>query len=59
MQREWLSSAALWGISGATWARMQERCAFFFQPQEFKVDAGFVPAQRAADFCGGFTAAIF
>ena len=34
-------------------------CAFFFQSQEFKMDAGLVPAQRAADFCGSFTAAIF
>jgi hypothetical protein len=38
---------------------MQERRALFFQAQEFKVDAGFVPAQSAADFCGSFTAAIF
>ena len=40
-------------------ARVQERRAFFFQPQEFKVDAGFIPSQRAADFCGGLKAAIF
>jgi hypothetical protein len=38
---------------------MQELRAFFFQSQEFKMDAGLVPAQRAADFCSGFTAALF
>ena len=40
-------------------ARMQELCAFFFEPQEFKMDSGLVPAQRAADFCSSFTAALF
>jgi hypothetical protein len=38
---------------------MQELRALFFQSQEFKMNAGLVPAQRAADFCRGFTAAIF
>jgi hypothetical protein len=59
LQRQRLASAALRRISGTAMARVQECRAFFFQPQEFKVDAGFVPTQRAADFCGGLTAAIF
>jgi hypothetical protein len=45
---------------GRGWFRSgNERCAFFFKPQEFKMDASLVPAQCAADFCVGFTAAIF
>src|SRR5579864_6266436 len=59
LQRQRPSRAALWRIGGAAGAGMQERCALFFQPQELKMDASLVPAQRAADFCGCFTAAIF
>ena len=58
LQRQWSSSAALWRISGAAGHGMQELRPLFFQSQEFKMDAGLVPAQSAADFCCGFAAAV-
>jgi len=38
---------------------MQERCALLFHPQELKMDAGLVPAQRLPIFAAALAAAIF
>src|SRR5579864_8024911 len=59
LQRQWLSHAALFGISRLPMPRMQELRSLFFQPQQLHVDALLVPAESAADFFRGFTAALF
>ena len=58
LQRYWTASAALFGIGGAAATWMQKLSPLFFQSRELKVDAGLVPAERAADFLRGFAAAI-
>jgi hypothetical protein len=59
MDRRWLAPATWLATRRLAVPGMQELLTLFFQTQQLHVDAGLVPAERAADLERGLAATLF